>query len=122
MKEAFIELIQQNILNDYDGVRHNYTRKGGLVWQEVFLPDNAPAERTAIRAEHRENITQRLQGTYGKHYHPELLRKAERMIATELGEQPAAEERDSLREQLNTRKQTQEHHPDQKEHDHARGR
>ena len=33
-----------NILNDYDGVRHNYTRKGGLVWQEVFLPDNAPAE------------------------------------------------------------------------------
>ena len=33
-----------NILNDYDGVRHNYTCKGGLVWQEVFLPDNAPAE------------------------------------------------------------------------------
>lgn len=59
---------------------------------------------------------------YYKHYRPELLRKAERMIDTELGEQPAAEARRSLREQLNTHKQTQEHHPDKKEHDHARGR
>lgn len=33
-----------NILNDYDGVRHDYTRKKGLVWQEVFLPEYAPAE------------------------------------------------------------------------------
>ncbi len=33
-----------NILNDYDGVEHNYTRKGGLVWQKIFLPDNAPTE------------------------------------------------------------------------------
>lgn len=32
------------ILNDYDGVQHDYTRKKGLVWQEVFLPENAPAE------------------------------------------------------------------------------
>ena len=80
------------------------------------------AERAALRAEHRESITQRLQGTYGKHYRPGLLRKAERMIDTELGDQPAAEERRSLREQLNTHKQTQEHHPDKKEHDHARGR
>ncbi len=30
------------ILNDYDGVQHDYTRKQGLVWQEVFLPDMAP--------------------------------------------------------------------------------
>ena len=30
--------------NDYDGVQHNYTRKQGLVWQQVFLPDMAPAE------------------------------------------------------------------------------
>lgn len=80
------------------------------------------AERANIRSEHRESITQRLQETYGKHYRPELLRKAERIIDTELGEQPTAEERRSLREQLNTRKQTQEHHPDKKEHDHARGR
>ena len=31
-----------HILNDYDGVQHDYTRKQGLVWQEVFLPDMAP--------------------------------------------------------------------------------
>lgn len=33
-----------NILNDYDEVRHDYTRKKGLVWQEVFLPEYAPTE------------------------------------------------------------------------------
>ena len=27
------------IYNDYDGVQHDYTRKQGLVWQQVFLPD-----------------------------------------------------------------------------------
>ena len=32
------------ILNDYDGVQHDYTRKQGLVWQEVFLPEQAPKE------------------------------------------------------------------------------
>ena len=32
------------ILNDYDGVQHDYTRKKGLVWQEVFLPEHAPAQ------------------------------------------------------------------------------
>ena len=32
--------------NDYDGVQHDYTRKQGLVWQQVFLPDMAPAEWT----------------------------------------------------------------------------
>ena len=31
-----------HILNDYDGVQHDYTRKQGLVWQEVFLPDMPP--------------------------------------------------------------------------------
>ena len=30
--------------NDYDGVQHDYTRKQGLVWQQVFLPHMAPAE------------------------------------------------------------------------------
>lgn len=30
--------------NDYDGVQHDYTRKQGLVWQQVFLPDMGPAE------------------------------------------------------------------------------
>ena len=32
------------ILNDYDGIQHDYTRKKGLVWQEVFLPEFAPSE------------------------------------------------------------------------------
>ena len=32
------------IMNDYDGVLHDYTRKKGLVWEQVFLPDNAPLE------------------------------------------------------------------------------
>ena len=32
------------ILNDYDGVQHDYTRKQGLVWQRVFLPEYAPAK------------------------------------------------------------------------------
>ena len=30
------------ILNEYDGVQHDYTRKGGLVWEQVFLPESAP--------------------------------------------------------------------------------
>lgn len=33
-----------NILNDYDGVRHDFTRKKGLVWREVFLPEFALPE------------------------------------------------------------------------------
>ena len=32
------------IYNDYDGVQHDYTRKQGLVWQKVFLPESAPKE------------------------------------------------------------------------------
>ena len=32
------------IHNEYDGVQHDYTRKQGLVWERVFLPDYAPAE------------------------------------------------------------------------------
>lgn len=32
------------MLNDYDGIRHDYTRKQGLVWQSIFLPTFAPAE------------------------------------------------------------------------------
>ena len=32
------------MLNEYDGVQHYYTRKQGLAWQTVFLPDMAPAE------------------------------------------------------------------------------
>ena len=32
------------LLNEYDGVQHDYTRKQGLVWQQVFLPVTAPTE------------------------------------------------------------------------------
>ena len=32
------------LLNEYDGVQHDYTRKQGLVWQQVFLPAAAPIE------------------------------------------------------------------------------
>lgn len=30
--------------NDYDGIQHDYTRKHGLIYQEVMLPTMAPAE------------------------------------------------------------------------------
>ena len=32
------------IYNDYDGIQHDYTRKGGLVWEHIFLPSMAPIE------------------------------------------------------------------------------
>ena len=32
------------LYNDYDGIQHDYTKKQGLVWQEVFLPEYAPRE------------------------------------------------------------------------------
>ena len=32
------------IYNDYDGVTHDYTRKRGLIYEQVFLPDYAPKE------------------------------------------------------------------------------
>ena len=33
-----------HLYNDYDGIQHDYTKKQGLVWQEVFLPAMAPPE------------------------------------------------------------------------------
>ena len=30
------------IENDYDGIFHDYTRKGGLVYEHIYLPQNAP--------------------------------------------------------------------------------
>ena len=32
------------IYNEYDGIQHDYTRKGGMVWEHIFLPSMAPAE------------------------------------------------------------------------------
>ena len=34
------------ITNEYDGITHDYTRKGGLVWDHIFLPSQAPPEWT----------------------------------------------------------------------------
>jgi hypothetical protein len=32
------------IYNDYDGIAHDYTRKRGYIYSEIFLPPNAPNE------------------------------------------------------------------------------
>ena len=37
-------LSSSRLYNDYDGIQHDYTKKQGLVWQEVFLPEYAPQE------------------------------------------------------------------------------
>jgi len=34
----------EKIINQYDGIEHDYTRKGGVVHTEILLSDNAPAE------------------------------------------------------------------------------
>ena len=34
----------EKIKNEYDGIEHDYTRKGGVVHTEILLPDNAPTE------------------------------------------------------------------------------
>ncbi len=33
-----------SVTNEYDSVHHDYTRKKGLMWERVFLPENAPVE------------------------------------------------------------------------------
>lgn len=32
------------IYNDYDGIQHDYTKKQGLVWEHIFLPQYALPE------------------------------------------------------------------------------
>ena len=34
----------ETLTNEYDGVTHDYTRRGGIGHTEILLPDNAPAE------------------------------------------------------------------------------
>jgi len=34
----------EKITNQYDGITHDYTRKGGVAHTEILLPDHAPAE------------------------------------------------------------------------------
>lgn len=33
----------ETLTNEYDGITHDYTRKGGIVHTEILLPDHAPA-------------------------------------------------------------------------------
>ena len=70
------------IYNDYDGMMHDYTRKHGCVYSEIFLPSNAPPEwqdRTelwnAVEAaeksleDTRLNLTTQLRGIYREALH-----------------------------------------------------
>ena len=41
---AAVYLSCSRMLNEYDGVQHDYTRKQDLGWRQVFLPATAPAE------------------------------------------------------------------------------
>jgi hypothetical protein len=34
----------ETITNEYDGITHDYSRKGGVVHAEILLPENAPEE------------------------------------------------------------------------------
>jgi len=34
----------EKLRNDYDGVTHDYTRKSGVIYKEIMLPENAPKE------------------------------------------------------------------------------
>ncbi len=34
----------ETLTNEYDGITHDYSRKGGIVHTEILLPDHAPAE------------------------------------------------------------------------------
>jgi hypothetical protein len=34
----------ESIMNEYDGIMHDYTRKGGIEHTEILLPENAPDE------------------------------------------------------------------------------
>lgn len=34
----------EKIVNDYDGITHDYTKKQGVIYSEIMLPDNVPEE------------------------------------------------------------------------------
>ena len=34
----------EKLVNDYDGVVHDFSKKGGVIYSEILLPDNAPRE------------------------------------------------------------------------------
>ena len=34
----------QKLTNEWDGITHDYTKKGGIVYSEILLPAHAPPE------------------------------------------------------------------------------
>ena len=42
----------EKITNEFDGMTHDYTHKGGVVHTEILLPDHAPAEYTEAAEKH----------------------------------------------------------------------
>ena len=45
----------ETLTNNYDGVTHDFTRKGGIVHTEILLPPHAPpdfADRSALSQRH----------------------------------------------------------------------
>ena len=49
----------ENLTNEYDGITHDYTRKGGVVHTEILLPDNAP-DRKSTRLNSSHEIPSRM--------------------------------------------------------------
>ena len=94
------------ILNDYDGIQHDYTKKQGLVCQQVFLPEYAPAEwsdrvvlwnaveetektkdsRLALRPERERSAASRLQAVHGDEFKAVTLYDSKLDVRDMLGE------------------------------------
>lgn len=66
------------MLNEYDGVQHDYTRKQDLGWRQVFLPATAPAEW--------QEAESRAQEAYGEKYNPLLMFDSKKAVSRMLHE------------------------------------
>lgn len=69
----------EKLLNEYDGVTHDYTRKGGIVHSEILLPEHAPpefAQRSILW-----NAVEKVE----KHRRAQLAREIEVALPVELG-------------------------------------
>ncbi len=54
------------IYNDYDGIQHDYTRKHGLIYQEVMLSPIAPSEYSCAMKSHFRKFGNQMSGS-GNH-------------------------------------------------------
>ena len=45
----------EKLTNEWDGMTHDYTRKGGVVHTEIMLPPHAPPKGSEILAEYSYN-------------------------------------------------------------------